>query len=432
MNRSRRLGVVVVLLLVLPVAGAQAYAGRPAQPGAGDLDRSFSTDGRTTVDFGRHRGVGMARDVLVRQDRRVVVVGELADTDRTRWVVARLRRDGTPDRTFSSNGRTVTAMGAADSARVVVPFGAGRILVGGVSDATSTLVAYRADGSLAAGWGEGGIVHDDLVPGHEDVRDVRVLPDGRVLAVSDVGTGSTGIAVTRHLPDGTLDPSFGVDGVVRPAPFDGTVRQVALQPDGGLIAVGNSPGNDDPAGVGHFSVARYLADGSPDPSFGGDGSVRTGFDDEDWAAATAVAVQPDGRIVVSGWTYGPGDYSHFATIRYLVDGSVDPGFGTNGRVVHLVAGYYSGIEALALQSDGRIVAVGWTSVEGRPDAMAVARYTRRGRLDKRFSHDGIRVVGIAPGRSARAHAVALTAGRIVAAGETTGGNSVLAVVRLRQ
>lgn len=435
MDLSRPLGAVLALLLAVPGAAAQgAEPAAPARPAAGDLDRSFSTDGKATVDFGRDRGVEAARDVLVRADGRLVVVGDLSAGDRSCWAVARLRRDGTLDHAFSGNGRTVTAMGTVDSARVVVPFGHGRILVGGSSDATSTLVAYRADGGPAAGWGTGGVVHDDLAPAQEAVLDVRVLPDGRVLAASVLGGDS--IAVTRHLPDGTLDPSFGTGGVVSPLAFDGNVHQLALQPDGTLLAVGHSPSSADPAGVNHFSVARYLADGSPDPSFGDGGSVRTAFGEEDFAGADAVVVQPDGRTVVAGWTFGPGDYSRFAIVRYLADGSVDPGFGSDGRVTHVIAGFYAVAEALALQPDGRIVAVGRTSLdEAKGYAIAVTRYTPRGRLDRSFSRDGIRVVDLTAGfrANSRGHAVALAEGRIVAVGEVTAPrNSALAVVRLRQ
>jgi uncharacterized delta-60 repeat protein len=156
-------------------------------------------------------------------------------------------------------------------------------------------------------------------------------------------------------------------------------------------------------------ASALAADGQLDPTFGRDGKVTTSF--TAGASASAVAVQSDGRIVAAG---GAGD--DFALARYDTEGALDTTFGTGGRVT---TGFTNGAfaNAVAIQSDGRIVAAG---VAG--DAFALARYDTEGALDTTFGTDGIVTTNLTSGYD-QANGVAIQAdGKIVAAGLATPGS----------
>jgi uncharacterized delta-60 repeat protein len=151
------------------------------------------------------------------------------------------------------------------------------------------------------------------------------------------------------------------------------------------------------------------AGGELDTSFGGDGKVTTSFTDV--AYANAVAIQSDGKVVAAG-----GTGAEFALARYDTDGALDTTFGTDGKVT---TGFTDGgsANAVAIQSDGKIVAVGISGEE-----FALARYDTDGALDTPFGTDGIVTTDLSSGWD-EANAVAIQAnGKIVAAGRATPGS----------
>src|SRR5437870_3563768 len=149
---------------------------------------------------------------------------------------------------------------------------------------------------------------------------------------------------------GDLDPSFGAGGQVL-TDFGGGdgARALALQADGRIVVAGRSCPS-----TWRFALARHDADGTLDPSFGGGGRVLTNFAGRD--EASALALQSDGKIVVAGFS-GAGGRQDFAVARYNPDGSLDPSFGSGGRVLTDFGGDDEA-SALALQSDGKIVVAG--------------------------------------------------------------------------
>ena len=165
-----------------------------------------------------------------------------------------------------------------------------------------------------------------------------------------------------------------------------------------------------------FAVARYNRDGSLDTTFDSDGKVTTDFGTS-IADANGVAVQHDGKVVVAGYAAGA-PAGEFALVRYNVDGSLDPTFGVDGRVT---TDFGTGTELatdVVVQTDGKVVAVGLSQASGTDD-FAVARYNADGMLDTAFDGDGRVTTDLAGYESA--YAVALQAnGRIIAVGPTSG------------
>jgi uncharacterized delta-60 repeat protein len=174
---------------------------------------------------------------------------------------------------------------------------------------------------------------------------------------------------------------------------------VAIQPDGKIVVAGRSA-----SGAWRFAVARYTMRGRLDPSFGSSGTVRTVIGLGFQAAATAAAVDRRGRIVVAGRAESRTEVSEIGLARYTGRGRLDRAFGRAGTAVTALGGA-SG-RALAIQADGRIV------VAAGP---AVLRYTPRGRLDRSFGRGGIATGG------GDAAALAIQAdGKLVTAGRASG------------
>ena len=168
--------------------------------------------------------------------------------------------------------------------------------------------------------------------------------------------------------------------------MDSNIGDPALQDDAAAVLVRNGKivvaGTAD---VPNFirrdlALARYLANGQPDTSFGEDGTVVLNNAGED--RATALAATPDGKLVVAGLTGGP-----YLLARYLADGSLDRSFGGSGVVTTPFQGLLANAQAVAVQADGKIVAAG-VGLSYNESAFTAARYTVDGRLDPAFGGDG--------------------------------------------
>ena len=217
----------------------------------------------------------------------------------------------------------------------------------------SMSVPQRADASeppgggaeLDASFGSGGLV-TTLGPTYPGA-DVAVQADGKAVVVGSTTDGK--FLVMRYDLAGNLDPSFGSGGRVTTSIEAGpaSANAVAIQPDGRIVVVGGT-GNGSHS---KFAVARYRSNGSLDRFFGLNGVVVTDVqDDEDSAEDVAIH---NGGIVVGGWTRSSDTGVDFGVVRYLAGGSLDPWFGTNGRVVTPVSIGDDSLEAVRVQPDGR-------------------------------------------------------------------------------
>jgi uncharacterized delta-60 repeat protein len=210
---------------------------------------------------------------------------------------------------------------------------------------------------------------------------------------------------------GALDPSFGTGGKVTTAigSYDAYANALVRQPDGKLVAAGSSV---NVATLGDFALARYNPNGSLDTSFNGTGKVTTAIGPgNDYAYA--LAVQPDGKLVVAGRSYN-GSNDDLALARYNPNGSLDTSFNGTGKVTTAIGAGDDSADALALQPDGKIVAAGY-SYNGSAEVFTLARYNPNGSLDTSFNGTG--KVTTAIGDYADAHALVLQPdGKLAAAG----------------
>ena len=288
-------------------------------------------------------------------------------------------------------------MGPAAATRRLIALAVGVALVWALPTARA---AGPAPGDLDDGFGNHGKVVVSPPPeAGEWPGAAAVQPDGSVVIVGTAAPARNGYAflVLRFLADGRLDPSFGAGGrvwtdlVTLATPLKGAVAggvalgsssasAVAVQPDGKIVVGGSTQSGGSTA----FALMRYLADGQPDPSFGSDGLALTDFDPATNDAVTSLALLPGGKILAAG---AAGDRAALA--RYLPDGQLDPAFGEsrNGTVTT----GHSLLNALALAGDpaGRLLVAGQAGPAGGPFDIGAARYSADGVLDPSFGENGV-------------------------------------------
>jgi uncharacterized delta-60 repeat protein len=407
----------------------------------GSLDTSFA-GGKVVIPAGASDDYAYA--MALQADGKVVVVGRAAE-HRGDFALIRLERDGAPDATFGSGGKVLTDFaGESETALAVAVQADGKLVVAGTTTVAGSgqdfaLARYNPDGSLDAGFGAGGKVTTAFSGDSDTAYALVIQPDGKLVVGGDTNQGSSAtgqdFALARYNTDGSLDGGFGTGGktITSVAQFSGrdSIYALTLQTVGGetrIVAAG---------GEGDFSVARYLANGTLDPSFGvgGTGKVAA-LMGSTIGAARAVRVTADNKLVVAGHV------SHdFALVRLDADGKVDASFGlspTPGRVVTPVqTSNWDEAQGLAIESDGRLVVAGW-AYEGNSSAgnFAVVRYQPDGALDTTFGGTGIVLTPVAQGtKPDQASAVLLQtddripAVRVLACGSASVTNSDIAVTR---
>lgn len=340
-----------------------------------DLDSSFDGDGRVVADFSSAEDPGAegAYDVIVQPDSKIVAGGFARTDGSDDFALARYNPDGSPDTSFDSDGKVSTDIAGGNDRVVALGVQSdGKIVAVGSSGRNDPwLVRYNTGGSVDDSFDDDGKVPINLADSTDDiayVRDLAIQEDDKIVVAGD--DDGFGLALARYTADGSLDTSFNGDGKVT-GQFelqDGSARALAIQPDGTIVVVGIAD-DDQYTDTG---LARYNTDGSLDNSFDGDGMVATSFtgeDDEGWG----VAIQPNGKIVVAvDSTYGA------ALRRFKGDGSLDKTFGESGTALNTAV---SGYTDLAIQEDGKIVAQNSCPYCFRNEMWGVTRHNPDGSID---------------------------------------------------
>jgi uncharacterized delta-60 repeat protein len=373
--------------------------------------------------------------------RTILIASIIAVIAATLFIQARTSiaaADGDLDSTFGSAGKVITDFsGRSNGAGAIAMQSDGKIVVvGGALTAQGpgdfAVARYNSDGTLDTSFGSGGRVTTDFAGRSDNATAVTVQPDGKILVAGGADVAGTQIdfALVRYNSSGSLDSTFGSGGKVT-TDFNGgldAVTSIGLQTDGRIVLAGFATAGDP-----HMGLARYNANGTLDTSFGAGGKIITDINGTR-NFANAVAIQSDGKIVAAGSTLTTtlDSFVMFAMARYNPDGSLDSTFGSGGKVTTQVVsgdGEDDEIFALAIQPDGRILAAGRANFA---QDFGLARYQTNGALDTAFGTNGF-VTTDFNGSIDRAFAMALQIdGKIVLAGAanlTTGSTGDFGLAR---
>lgn len=363
----------------------------------GSLDTSFNGDGFVMVDFGDTFDNQWANTILIQPDGKVLVGGGISVNDtipwpgtvKFFWALARLSPSGYLDQTFGVSGPTFqlgtvyTPMNGTgpQEMRCSALLADGRILCGGWVETDFGLARYHANGTLDNTLSSDGILTTD-VTGDADVGTaLRIQADGKMILAGHSDNGvDWDLTVVRYNTNGSLDPSFSGDGKLITdisGNHEDAGNGLVLQPDGRMVVAGFTDNGID----NDFALARYNSDGNLDSTFDFDGIVTTDFVTYD--AAHAVAVQSNGRIVVAGEAQGD-----FAVLRYKTNGVLDDGFAYGKGKYVTAIGAFGSARSVAIQPDLYIVLAGETRT-GSSSSFALARYDPIGRPDMDFGVSGV-------------------------------------------
>lgn len=410
-----------------------------AQPGS--PDPAFGGgDGFTTTSF-LSGGHAVANAVAVRPDGRIVAVGESWTPGAAQSGVIALARylpNGDLDPTFGDNGKITAAFpNLSLSANDLSLLPNGKILVcgGAWSDSEEyfLLGRFNADGAPDTGFDGDGIVLTKVGIASEYGDKMAMQADGKIVVAGYANLGGyAGFAVVRYHPNGALDDSFGDgDGIVTVPvgeSYSGA-KEVAIQPDGKIVAAGYAVAN----GYEDFAAIRFYANGAVDPSFSADGKLIVSLSDKNDRAGGLV-LQPDGKVLMAGQAGHASDDSKFGVVRLNANGTPDNGFGDGGTVLFNINNQFESASAMVVHSDGKIL-IGGCSQQNTTGTyiydFTLVRLTANGQPDHTFGNNGIATLATSPSSDFIYDLALQSDGKIIAAGRAqTGDFGTFSVARL--
>ena len=394
----------------------------------GSLDYTYGTNGLVKTDFSLvDEGAAVAVYQSGTYAGKTVVAGTVAPEDNSwnKFAVARYNIDGSLDTGFGTGGMATIALtaGGYDRASAVLIQNDDKIVVVGQANngLQIGLVRYNADGTLDTGFGIGGVVRQVIGTSYGSWSGAVLQGDGNIAVVGQVQDStypdyihsdlvrfnSAGAYINTWQTDFASTWSYEISpGVYQDFVSYEGFSAVAAQSDGKLVAVGYA--NTKTGQAATMTAARFLANGGLDASFGSGGKTTVSFSTDNSDYASGVAIQGDGSIVIGGRAGVSGGGNVFALARLTSSGTLDTAFNGTGKAT-IDAGGANEANALAIQSDGKILLAGYTTNFG------VARFNTNGTSDTSFGTNGVATVDF--GSDDRAYGMALQAdGKIILAG----------------
>jgi uncharacterized delta-60 repeat protein len=377
-----------------------------ASPLPAGLDATFGNGGYASVPL-EYTSSANFPDVKVQPDGKIVAVAASQLSGAT-WAVSRSNANGTLDSSFGNNGTVVTTFagssGGEANGLAIQPDG--KIVVVGIVNQPGTfddwgIARYNTDGTLDTSFGSGGLLLMKFSGEAGWLYDAAILSNGDIL-VGGMLQNPNGFAVARLTSNGQLDTSFGTNGIasINPDPthhwVNTTGQSMIVQPDGKILMTGIANGP-------YLPVVRFNADGTADTSFNGTGvqlipgsafgSSYTG------ATGQGLALQSDGKIIVTGHADPANAEYDWATARLNPDGSLDTSFNGDWLATIDFEGGSDIANDVTVMPDGKIIVAGRADVgktTGQGFNLALARYNTDGTLDTTFNGNGKLIFGPLP------------------------------------
>ena len=343
----------------------------------GTPDTGFGIEGLVTTSFGPNKDTANA--IAIQANGKIVVAGGC-------WLYApidslcavRYNQDGTLDSSFGAGGKLVTTVETTYEFAVVNAIALqpdGKIILAGTctingTDSFFCARRYQSNGAVDTGFGIAGKALTLLGDGSNNVLAMSLQYDGKIILAGGCHNGTNNVfCAARYTVNGTLDATFAVAGkLIDASGAIGLTRAIAIQPDGKILFANGCSANP----LSWICLSRYRADGQIDSGFGAAGTVATTPDINSPRVANAIALQPDGKVLIGGYC-GNGTNLDFCALRFHSDGTYDSSFGTAGKVLTAIGTGNDYANAVVLQSDGKIVLAGYCA-NGAVDAFCALRY----------------------------------------------------------
>ena len=364
--------------------------------------------------------------VALQADGKIIVAGWAWNGSDPDAALIRLNVNGTLDTSFGGSGKLLVPVGSSTNGSYSVEVQPdGKIVLSGSSwngtDWDISLIRLNANGTLDTSFSGDGKLTVPVGSANDRGAGILLQADGKIVVAGTSHNGSDDdFALVRINANGTLDTSFGDGGkvVVPVGSGDDAITsgsRTLQQPDGKIVVAGFSHnGTDD-----DVSIVRFNADGSLDTGFNGNGKLilplGSGEDQ-----ASDIALQSDGKIVVTGLSHNGTDFD-LAIVRLNADGTLDTGFGTGGKLLLPVGAGDDVGSGIKVQADGKIVVTG-NSLIGEDDRNPIlVRLNPDGTLDMGFGNGGKLIVPVSTGDERGRDVVLQADGKIVVGGYSDGG-----------
>jgi uncharacterized delta-60 repeat protein len=336
---------------------------------SGSFDSSFGTSGKVTTSYGTDGFEAISG--ALQSDGKIVVVGNSftnISLGYSQIAVVQYNSNGTLDTTFDTDGMVFTQVPTSneDFAKSVKIQSDGKIVVGIQTKINSnwdfTILRYNTDGSLDTTFDSDGIVRT-ISPNSEAVYDIAIQNDGKIIAVGYQSNTNDDVFAVRYNSNGSIDTSFGINGffLYDFASNHNYATAVAISSDSKIVLGGRYQNG----AIFSPFIARLNSNGTFDTSFDSDGILIQTTDE----TISDILLQSDDKIITAGTSNGK-----FGVWKLNTNGIFDTTFGANGKVETVVNINYCVANNLALQPDGKIVVIG--STYGSPfTKYGVVRYT---------------------------------------------------------
>ena len=338
----------------------------------GSLDTSFAEDGTLRFQVGTLKSFVM--DMAQQTDGKILLGGRTWDNVSGDFALVRLNEDGSFDDTFGTNGVALVETAESEASEAITLLDDGKILMVGYKNDDFAVAKFNTDGSLDTTFGVDGwsvVPFGDLASYADDVA---VQTDGKIVIAGFALNGDNRfqIAATRLNIDGSVDSSFGTNGNIlfNVGDWNDFGEGVVIQNDGKILIGGHKWISNIDQRHDLF-VTRLNTDGSLDSSYGNNG-VATARLVDGANYSNELVLQADGKPILAGYTILQADIN-MAMVRFDTDGNLDPTFDDDGMVSFDNLGRENYGQSIALQADNNIILAGY-SYGGGGSEFEVARF----------------------------------------------------------
>ncbi len=378
-----------------------------------NLDNSFGTNGIVSTNFDQ---VKDGINAMAYQNNKLIAAGFTYQQGRDQIAVARYENDGNLDVSFGANGKVITTFGGQnDGINDILVFEDNSILIGGYSliNNTNRFAFFKMNsyGLAAQDFGTNGAASFALDSYDDQCKSIAFLPDGNIVAAGNSSNGQDNdIALLSITASGRLNSSFGNIGeVVVDLGSDESVEDMCVLPEGKILVTGCQLNTGDYKMI----VMRFNADGSLDYTFGTNGIYTSSignFSDK----GTSIHVLNSGKILIGGYLYD-GNQISMSVIRLNANGTLDQNFANNGRQLLSQSNTFSYVFDIDVQTDGKIILAGNT-FNGLNQDILLHRLNSDGSIDQGFQANGNLSIDISNGHDYLKEILIQTDGKIITAG----------------